>query len=483
MKIRRLVSLMMALILAIALAVPASAAELTYDVPGGKLYFDASTGTITRSDTTITQAVIPEQIYGVTVTAIDDHAFRQHHDLSRVVIPDTVTSIGQSAFYGCSSLTSIEIPNSVTTVGQSAFENCANLSSVTIGQGMTAIPRNMFSNAASLTSVTITENITSIGYDAFAGTGLTSVTLPSSVTAIGGSAFSNCRSLRSVYIPDSVTQIGESAFEYCTILTDVRLSSALTTISRAVFQSCVSLDAITIPNGVTTLENSVFYACSNLGAITIPASVTAIGNSTFYGCDRLTDVYYGSDAAHWSQVQVGGLNEGLDQATIHFAEPVAGFSDVTTGDYYADAVQWAVNHGVTGGTSATTFSPAAAVTRGQAVTFLWRAAGSPEPSSTVSPFTDVSSADYYYKPVLWASEQGITGGIGNNQFGPNVNLAYDQIFTMLRAAAGQSAASSDWSAAAVSWAQESGLTDGLSFSAKADCPRSDVIYCLWKQMA
>ena len=74
-------------------------------------------------------------------------------------------------------------------------------------------------------------------------------------------------------------------------------------------------------------------------------------------------------------------------------------------------------------------------------------------------------------------------GIGNNQFGPNVNLAYDQIFTMLRAAAGQSAASSDWSAAAVSWAQESGLTDGLSFSAKADCPRSDVIYCLWKQMA
>ena len=85
--------------------------------------------------------------------------------------------------------------------------------------------------------------------------------------------------------------------------------------------------------------------------------------------------------------------------------------------------------------------------------------------------------------VKTATEQGITGGIGNNQFGPNVNLAYDQIFTMLRAAAGQSAASSDWSAAAVSWAQESGLTDGLSFSAKADCPRSDVIYCLWKQMA
>ena len=391
MKIRRLVSLMMALILAIALAVPASAAELTYDVPGGKLYFDAATGTITRSDDTITEADIPAEINGIPVTAIGSAAFAQRYDLTRVTIPDTVTTIGRSAFYGC-------------------------------------------------------------------------------------------RSLTGIVIPDSVTSIGNWALAYNDSLTDVRLSNSLTKIPDRLFESCDSLETCTIPNGVTYLGDA-FRFCSGLKSVTIPATVTAIDSGTFYGCDSLTDVYYGSDAAHWSQVQVGGLNEGLDQATIHFAEPVAGFSDVTTGDYYADAVQWAVNHGVTGGTSATTFSPAAAVTRGQAVTFLWRAAGSPEPSSTVSPFTDVSSADYYYKPVLWASEQDITGGIGNNQFGPNVNLAYDQIFTMLRAAAGQSGASSDWSAAAVSWAQESGLTDGLSFSAKADCPRSDVIYCLWKQMA
>ena len=391
MKIRRLVSLMMALILAIALAVPASAAELTYDVPGGKLYFDAATGTITRSDDTITEADIPAEINGIPVTAIGSAAFAQRYDLTRVTIPDTVTTIGRSAFYGC-------------------------------------------------------------------------------------------RSLTGIVIPDSVTSIGDWALAYNDSLTDVRLSNSLTKIPDRLFESCDSLETCTIPNGVTYLGDA-FRFCSGLKSVTIPATVTAIDSGTFYGCDSLTDVYYGSDAAHWSQVEVGGLNDGLDQATIHFSGPVAGFSDVTTGDYYADAVQWAVNHGVTGGTSATTFSPAAAVTRGQAVTFLWRAAGSPEPSSSASPFTDVSSADYYYKPVLWASEQGITGGIGNNQFGPNVNLAYDQIFTMLRAAAGQSAASSDWSAAAVSWAQESGLTDGLSFSAKADCPRSDVIYCLWKQMA
>ena len=77
MKIRRLVSLMMALMLAIALAVPASAADLTYDVPGGKLYFDASTGTITRSDDTITEADIPAEINGIPVTAIGSAAFAQ----------------------------------------------------------------------------------------------------------------------------------------------------------------------------------------------------------------------------------------------------------------------------------------------------------------------------------------------------------------------------------------------------------------------
>ena len=482
MKIRRLVSLMMALMLAIALAAPASAADLTYDVPGGKLCFDASTGTITRSDMTVTEVVIPEQIYGVTVTKIGSAAFYNRQQLTSVTIPDTVTTIGRQAFYNCDGLTSIAIPDSVTSIDQDTFWGCNSLSSAAIGRGMTSIPRGMFYGCSSLTSITIPENITSIGFEAFYGSGLTSITVPSSVTTISNTAFASCKNLRSAYIPDSVTSIGNWALAYNTSLTDVRLSNSLTRIPDRLFEGCSSLETCTIPNGVTYLGDA-FRFCGGLRSVTIPATVTAIDSGTFYGCDSLTDVYYGSDAAHWSQVEVGSLNEGLDQAAIHFAEPVAGFSDVTTGDYYADAVQWAVNHGVTGGTSDTTFSPAAAVTRGQAVTFLWRAAGSPEPSSTVSPFTDVSSADYYYKPVLWASEQGVTGGIGNNQFGPNVNLAYDQIFTMLRAAAGQSAASSDWSAAAVSWAQESGLTDGLSFSAKADCPRSDVIYCLWKQMA
>lgn len=163
---------------------------------------------------------------------------------------------------------------------------------------------------------------------------------------------------------------------------------------------------------------------------------------------------------------------------------VAGFSDVHESDYFADAVVWAKDTGVTGGTSATTFSPNNTVTRAEAVTFLWRAAGSPKPTSEASPFTDVTDTNaYYYNAVLWAAEQGITGGVGNNQFGLNSTLTYDQILTMLCRAAGETASGSDWSAAAINWAKENGLTDGLDFGAKDSCPRADVVYCLWMQLA
>ena len=171
-------------------------------------------------------------------------------------------------------------------------------------------------------------------------------------------------------------------------------------------------------------------------------------------------------------------------AVVPSAPTVAGFTDVYTTDYYAEAVVWARENGVTSGTSATTFSPDNTVTRAEAVTFLWRAAGSPPPAAAVSPFTDVADPGaYYYDAVLWAAEQSIAGGVGNHQFSLYGTLTYDQILAMLCRAAGETAAGSDWSAAAMSWAAESGLTDGLDFTAKDSCPRADVVYCLWRQLA
>ena len=107
------------------------------------------------------------------------------------------------------------------------------------------------------------------------------------------------------------------------------------------------------------------------------------------------------------------------------------FSDIKSTDYYYNPILWAVNNGITSGTSTSTFSPNEGCTRGQVVTFLWRAAGSPAPKSYVNRFNDVSSSDYYYTAVLWAAEQGITGGTSANTFSPDMKCTRGQIVTFL----------------------------------------------------
>ena len=162
---------------------------------------------------------------------------------------------------------------------------------------------------------------------------------------------------------------------------------------------------------------------------------------------------------------------------------VAGFTDVDSSDYFADAVQWAVDNGVTNGTTPTTFSPTNTVVRADAVTFLWRASGSPAPAADSSPFTDVTDPDaYYYNAVLWAAEQEITNGVTADTFGLRGTLTYEQILALLCRATGGDAYGADWSALALAWAQENGLTDGLAFSPADSCPRCDMVYFLWKQL-
>ena len=126
----------------------------------------------------------------------------------------------------------------------------------------------------------------------------------------------------------------------------------------------------------------------------------------------------------------------IDNSTVSADIPVnakrtVSFADVSSDSYCADAVKWAVENGVTNGTTATTFSPNAACTRGQIVTFLWRAAGSPAPKTTVNPFTDVAADAYYAKAVLWAVENGITNGTTAATFSPDAPCTRAQAVTFL----------------------------------------------------
>ena len=167
------------------------------------------------------------------------------------------------------------------------------------------------------------------------------------------------------------------------------------------------------------------------------------------------------------------------------------FVDVATGSYYEDAVDWAVENGITKGTDDTHFSPDGICTRAQIVTFLWRAAGSPEPK-TMSSFADVSMDAYYAKAVAWAVENGITTGTGDGKFSPDATCTRAQSVTFLFRAIGKlvdsKAEFSDvltdsYYANAVAWAVENGVTNGIGdglFGPDNSCTRAQIVTFLFR---
>ena len=171
------------------------------------------------------------------------------------------------------------------------------------------------------------------------------------------------------------------------------------------------------------------------------------------------------------------------------------FLDVPAGAYYEDAVVWAVGKGITSGTNATTFDPNGTCTRAQAVTFLWRAAGSPTPKTKLMPFPDVPVGSYYWNAVLWAIEQGITEGTSYLTFSPNDSCTRAQIVTFLWRAKGNPAVSGSapftdvapdaYYAAAVTWAEKNGITGGIGnglFGSNNTCTRAQIVTFLYRAM-
>ena len=171
-----------------------------------------------------------------------------------------------------------------------------------------------------------------------------------------------------------------------------------------------------------------------------------------------------------------------------------GFTDVAAGAYYEKPVQWAVENGITTGATATTFDPMGTCLRSHVVTFLHRAAGSPEPGSAGNPFNDVQSGGFYYKAVLWAVEKGITAGVSPTVFGPNNSCTRAQVVTFLWRSVGSPEPKSannpfvdvktgDFYYKAVLWAVERGITTGLDathFGPGQNCTRAQVVTFLYR---
>ncbi len=245
-------------------------------------------------------------------------------------------------------------------------------------------------------------------------------------------------------------------------------------------------------NGV--YDSTWYMLLNGDGSVRQPA--TSIGDVRL---NRDEDPVYADGAVQWVTNAAGGSEE-LRVNALFPAVRIDGsekdfpawtdnqMTDVTEKDYFFTPVVWALRGGVTNGVTPNTFDPAGTCTRAQAVTFLWRAAGSPKPSSSNNPFTDVKEGTYYHDAVLWAVERGITNGTTPTLFDPDGLCRQCQILTFLYRAKGEpSISGASYSDAyygnAVAWAFENGLTDGAitgDFVPDAYCTRAQIVTFMYR---
>ena len=274
------------------------------------------------------------------------------------------------------------------------------------------------------------------------------------------------------------------------------IGSGITSIGRAAFQGCAYVKSVDIANGVTKICRGAFTQCWALDYVIIPTSVNTIEMTAFGNAisgSTMNDVYYCGSAAQWGRISIGEHNDSLLKASFHYNyDPNMSFTDVAAASYCYDAVQWAVANGITNGTDATHFSPNAGCTRGQVVTFLWRAAGEPTVGGNVG-FVDVAPGSYCYEAVKWAVANGITNGTDATHFSPNATCTRGQVVTFLWRAAGEPVVSGNvgfvdvapgsYCYNAVQWAVAKGITKGTDtthFSPNATCTRGQVVTFLYR---
>lgn len=448
-----------------------------------------------------------------TVTVIKESCFEGCEKLKECSLPGNLTHIGEEAFEKCFALTSVNFPDTLVHIGDYAFRECASLTSVHIPGSLKEIPYQAFYFCSSIKNLVIEEGVETIGADAFVRAAIETLTIPASVTSLGSEAFADNKSLKTVNMIGGGTVLPLACFVDCTSLQRIKLPNELTEVADRAFAGCTSLQRIDYPASVADLGIGVHRDNKSLTCVTFaaPAGTEISMERSEIDNKGVTVLYSNEDTG----VEDYAIKNGLDWQLIG-SQPedtwVPGqdvpsqpgqpdqpdipvtpmFTDVKKGDFFYDAVQWAVEKGVTSGTTATTFSPANACDRGQIVTFLWRANGSPNPTSTHNPFVDVKSGDYYYEAVLWAQEKGITSGTDATHFSPSTPCNRGQAVTFLWRANGKPTGtgksfadvkSGQFYTDAVKWAVGKNITSGTSsttFSPDQSCTRGQIVTFLYR---
>lgn len=257
----------------------------------------------------------------------------------------------------------------------------------------------------------------------------------------------------------------------------------------------VTISCVTTGAAIRYSLDGSNYTTGAAVTLTETATIYAIASAEGYLDSEVAKMTYTKEEAEPTPSPAPGPSPSGGSGRKQEPEEVFPFTDVPEDAYFRKAVAWAWKNGIAAGTSAAKFSPFAEATRGQIITFLWKAAGSPEPAEAENPFTDVSADDYYYKAVLWAFEKGITAGVSADRFAPDQPVTRAQAVTFLYGAAGRPAAGSepfedvnegDYFADAVAWAYSKGITSGTSetaFSPYEPCLRCQIMTFLYLAFA
>lgn len=241
-----------------------------------------------------TEIVIPEEIDGISVTAIGNSAFQGRSDLTSVTIPESVKSIGVWSFAGCSRLTSITIPKVVTSLVY-CFPGCSSLTSIKIPEGVTTIGDMTFDGCSSLEDITIPESVREFGDYAFRGTPW--LENQTADWVVVNNILIRYKGTESeITFPDEVTGMAGGAFAQNETIVKVTIPAKVTNVPDFTFSKCTALENVIFEEGVTSIGFDVFDCCSNLISIQIPVTVTSIGDyaigyDSFKKAEKLPTIY------------------------------------------------------------------------------------------------------------------------------------------------------------------------------------------------
>ena len=423
------------------------------------------------------------------------------------MIPEGITAIPFGCFEA-SGLREITLPQTLTTIDYQAFQSCRNLERIAIPDSVSVINQGAFFYCSALREVNIPAALEKIPYHCFHDTAIESLTIPATVKEVDDLSFAECPNLQElVFEGKDTVMTGDRHFYESPNLT-IRCwygSQVQTQAERQLIPYILFDPPADLP------RYPIYTYVVGAGTLTAdPAESTGYEWITIEATPDEGNVLAALEVYYYSEQELQLRTEQLSETTFRllmpkcpvelaavFVDERLSFVDVWPTDFYYESVLWAVENGITNGIDERHFDPNGSCNRAQVVTFLWRAYGCPEPSSTLNPFVDVQTGSFYEKAVLWAVEKGIANGTDEIHFSPNAPCNRASVVTFLWRAAGNPAPAAaqlpfvdvpadSWYAVPVLWAVEQGITNGMDathFGSDVVCNRAQVVTFLYRAAA